>query len=252
MAFYKYNTYNIYFEEMGTGFPTIFLHGNTASSKMFHSILPLYQEKFSVILIDFLGHGKSDRLKKFPADLWFDEAMQVIQLIKALKYQKVNLIGTSGGALVAINVALERPDLVNKIVADSFEGEYALTSFAKNIMEEREISKKIPELQSFYEFNHGKDWNNIIDNDTYAIHEHYRSIKKFFHKDIGSLQTPILMTGSREDDFMKDDFFENTYSSLLHKIVHGKIYIFSHGQHPAIISNSVKFAELAKNFLTEE
>ena len=53
-----------------------------------------------------------------------------LDMFEESNYKKVNLIGTSGGALVAINVALERPDLVNKIVADSFEGEFALDHFA--------------------------------------------------------------------------------------------------------------------------
>lgn len=115
---------------MGTGFPTIFLHGNTASSKMFANITPLFSSNFHVVLLDFAGNGYSDRLGCFPTDLWYEEALQVIRLIEVKNYKKVNLIGTSGGALVAINVALERPDLINKIVADSFEGEFELDHFA--------------------------------------------------------------------------------------------------------------------------
>lgn len=55
-----------------------FLHGNTASSKMFNDIINFYKDEYKVILIDFVGHGKSQMVDKFSADLWFDEAMQVI------------------------------------------------------------------------------------------------------------------------------------------------------------------------------
>lgn len=48
----------------------VFLHVDTASSKMFELLLPLYTDDFKVILIDFLGNGKSDRVKEFPVDLW--------------------------------------------------------------------------------------------------------------------------------------------------------------------------------------
>ena len=123
--------------------------------KMFTDVIPLFLRNFQIILIDFAGHGKSERLDCFPTDLWHDEALQVIKLIEILNYEKVNLIGSSGGALVAINVALERPDLVNKIIADSFEGEIALDSFASTIEQDRAISKTIPEVQSFYEYNQG-------------------------------------------------------------------------------------------------
>lgn len=109
MAYFKYENKKIYYKEIGSGVPLILLHGDTASSKMFEFLLPLYENFFKVILIDFLGNGKSDRIGKFPADLWFSQAQQVIALLEHLNYHKVNLIGTSGGAWVAMNVALERP-----------------------------------------------------------------------------------------------------------------------------------------------
>ena len=78
---------------------------------MFELLLPLYEDLFHVILIDFLGHGKSDRIEEFPAELWMEEARQTIALLEHLKLEKVNLVGTSGGAWVAVNTALERPEL---------------------------------------------------------------------------------------------------------------------------------------------
>lgn len=87
------------------------LHGDTASSVMFQFILPLYQENFRIILLDFLGNGKSDRVDRFPENLWITQIEQVIALIEHLKIEKANLLGTSGGAWVAVNTALKRPDL---------------------------------------------------------------------------------------------------------------------------------------------
>jgi pimeloyl-ACP methyl ester carboxylesterase len=107
MAFFRYKNQNVYYQETGNGSPLLLLHGNTASSKMFDNVIDCYKNGFRLILVDFLGHGKSDRLEKFPTDLWYDEAMQVIELIEQNNYDKANLLGTSGGALVALNVALE-------------------------------------------------------------------------------------------------------------------------------------------------
>lgn len=52
--------------------------------------------------------------------------------------------------MVALNVALERPDLVNKVIADSFEGEIPLEGFVKNIKLDREVSKQNNETRAFY------------------------------------------------------------------------------------------------------
>lgn len=92
MAYFKYQDKNIYFEEIGSGLPVMLLHGDTASSKMFELLLPLYQNSFQVILIDFLGNGRSDRVSAFPADLWFSQAKQVIALldVSALRQSQFN------------------------------------------------------------------------------------------------------------------------------------------------------------------
>ena len=92
MSYFNYQLKKIFYKEVGGGKPLVMLHGDTASSVMFELLLPLYQENFRVILIDFLGNGKSDRVEKFPENLWITQAEQVIALIEHLKIEKVNYI----------------------------------------------------------------------------------------------------------------------------------------------------------------
>ncbi|MCI9583642.1 alpha/beta hydrolase [Clostridiaceae bacterium] len=252
MAYFIYDNKKIYYKEIGNGKPLMFLHGNTASSGMFLEIVNRYTDIFKVILIDFLGHGKSDRVKRFPADLWFDEAMQVIAFLKEKQYEKVNMIGSSGGALVAINVALEAPELVSKVVADSFEGEVPLKEFTANIVTDRELSKKNGAMRSFYQYMQGEDWESVVDNDTLAIIQHEKHIGKFFHGNLQDFVPDILMTGSKKDEFFVDvspGYLENIYGKMLKKIGHGSMYLFDFGGHPAMLTNAEKFADLAKEFL---
>ena len=142
MAYFNYQDKSIFYEEYGQGEPIIFLHGNTASSKMSEFLMPLYAESFRCILIDFLGNGQSDRVEKFPPDMWYDEALQAIALIEHLNCGKVNLVGTSGGAWAAINAALERPDLIYAVIADSFDGWTLNDNFSDNLLSERTRAKK--------------------------------------------------------------------------------------------------------------
>ncbi len=247
MAYFIYHSKNVYYEEIGEGSPLFLLHGNTASSKMFDIVLNLYKKDFKIVLIDFLGHGQSDRLKEFPTDFWFDEAMQVIELIHIKNYQRVNVIGTSGGALAAINVALERPDLVKCLVADSFEGENSVKSIVDNIQYERVNSKANQNAIDFWRFNHGDDWEAIVDHDTQVNIFHHEHIRSFFHKDLSCLNVPILLTGSLEDDYVSN--IDRLYSELLKRISHGSMYIFPRGWHPAMISNADEFAKISKSFI---
>ena len=97
MSYFNFDNKRVYYKEFGIGAPLLFLHGNTASSNMYLQIAEKYKQDFKVILIDFLGHGKSDRLAEFPADLWFYEAQQVVAFLREKQYANVNLIGSSGG-----------------------------------------------------------------------------------------------------------------------------------------------------------
>lgn len=251
MAYFKYNGLNCYYEEIGEGKPLLMLHGNTASSKMFSFLIEKYSSDYKVILIDFLGHGKSDRINEFPIDFWYDQGRQAIEFLNYREYKDVYIIGCSGGALAAINVALEAPQLVGKLVVDSFEGEIPLQEYTKNIVKEREKAKKDNNARGFYEYMNGDDWESIVDKDTIVTLEHDEKIGKFFHKPLNELKAKIFMTGSSEDDILSlhnKDFFKNTYEELISKIGHGEYYIFEKGGHPSMFSNYEKFIEISKNF----
>ncbi len=254
MGYFKFNNKQVYYEEFGAGTPLLLLHGNTASSKMFEGVAEKYSKHFKVILIDFLGHGKSDRLSEFPIDLWFNEAQQVIAFLHERQYTKVNIIGSSGGALVAINVALESPELVNKVIADSFEGEKPINVFTENLKADRDFSKNDENAKMFYAFMHGSDWEQVVDNDTNAIIRHEKEIGVFFYKPLQFLNADILLTGSNEDEFLSGvspDYFKKVYGKMIEKIGHGKIHLFNTGGHPAMLSNSEEFYQLSMEFFKQ-
>jgi len=250
MSYFSYNSKKVYYIEIGKGIPLLLLHGNTASSNMFMNVVQEYSSKYKVILIDFLGHGQSDRLKVFPIDLWYDEAQQVITFLKLKGYEKVLLIGSSGGALVALNVALERPELVDKVVADSFEGEKPIDAVTENIVKNREYSKKNTGTVMFYKAMHGDDWESVVDNDTLAVSEHAKNISVFFHKQLSELIQPILFVGSKEDELIPN--IGQIYTNIISKIGHGEKVIHEHGGHPAIISNQEAFVERTKLFFDKK
>ena len=164
MSYFKYQDKSIFYEEYGQGEPIIFLHGNTASSKMSEFLMPLYAENFRCILIDFLGNGQSDRVENFSPDMWHDEALQTIALT-----EQVSLIGTSGGAWAAVNAALERPDLFHAVVADSFDGRTLNENFSANLLSERKAAKEDTQSRQFYELCQGADWEKVVDLDTEGL-----------------------------------------------------------------------------------
>lgn len=249
MSYFEYKSHKIFYEVMGSGHPLLLLHGNTASSRMFMNLVNEYAKHYQIIVIDFLGNGQSERLATWSDDLWFDEAQQVITLLEVLKLEKVNLIGTSGGALAAINVALERPDLIAKVIADSFEGEKADLRGIKSFVKGREMSKNDPQSVAFYKWMQGDDWEAVIDADTQTIVNHAETNGQYFHHSLSNFKPEILFTGSHEDPLFQAGHYDALFDGLIKIIGHGDKHVFDHGGHPAMISNRDKFIEVSLAFL---
>jgi len=242
MAFFTYNNKQVFYNITGKGIPLILLHGNTASSKMFDPVIELYAQYFQVISIDFPGHGRSDRVEKFNTDFWYYNAEVVNALLDDLHPGKVFIVGTSGGALVAINLALEHPDKVKFLFADSFEGEFPLTSYIDSLEEDRQNEKHSPDTKAFWEYCHGEDWERIVDMDTQMLLAFSHAEKAFFHKSIAALDVPALITGSQKDEFC--DYLDEIYGALKEKNPSLEVYLFDDGGHPAMLSNFEGFFDL--------
>lgn len=249
MAYFEYQGKSVYYEEYGQGEPLIFLHGNTASSKMFETLMPLYADKFRCILIDFLGNGQSDRVERFPLDIWHDEALQTVRLIERLQCGKVGLIGTSGGAWAAVNAALERPDLVRAVIADSFDGRSLGNNFARDLEFGRSASKADPQARRFYEWCQGADWENVVDLDTEALLSFAEEKRPLFHKPLEGLKVPVLFMGSKEDELCRSDL-EDEYIEMASLLPNAFVHLFQSGGHPAIASNAEKAADIICAALT--
>lgn len=249
MSYFTYENRRIYFECCGEGEPLILLHGNTASCRMFDSIIPVLAQKYMVITMDFLGCGQSDRLSCWPADLWFEWAKQTHALCRHHGFERVNLVGTSGGALAAINAALEYPQLVRAVVADSFAGIEADPEIASQIQAGRAAAKQIEGFRAYQQSIHGDDWERILDADTGAVIRHAGEIGRYFHQSLSALQVRMLLTGSAEDEMFSDGHHERLFQNICRQTALAQAHVFAHGGHPAMLSNAEEFTALLDRFL---
>lgn len=105
--------------DQGDGLPVVLLHGIANSGKSWMYAASLMQKlPVRVLVLDLLGFGKSPH----PVDIWVtydanDHARAVIRtLAKSHVRGPVILVGHSMGCLVAVRVAMLRPDLVERLV----------------------------------------------------------------------------------------------------------------------------------------
>lgn len=251
MSYFDNNGSKLYYEEYGDGEPLLLLHGNTASGKLFMPAVPVLSARYHVIVPDFLGCGKSDRIKEWPADLWYEWSRQAAALCEGKGFNKVNVIGCSGGAIAAINIALENPGLVNAVVADSFEGLCANPGITDQICVGRDYAKQNEDFRAMLKAMHGEDWESVVDADTEAVVNHAQKIGGFFHRPIEELSVKLLLTGSAEDEMFPRGHYNELFESICSKTGLAFSHIFEHGGHPAMMSNIEEFISLCDKFFEE-
>lgn len=102
------------YEHEGTAI--IFLHFSGANLMMWQSVIPDFQDRYRLILIDLRGHGKSDRP---PSGYHMDQmARDVVAVIEQLQIEQAHVVGSSLGAEVGLSLAANYPQKVLSLVCD--------------------------------------------------------------------------------------------------------------------------------------
>ena len=94
----------------------IFLHFSGANLMMWQRVIPFFQDRYHLILIDLRGHGKSDKPE---TGYRIDEmASDVVGIMQHLKLERAHIIGSSLGAEVGLSLAANYPEKVISLVCD--------------------------------------------------------------------------------------------------------------------------------------
>ncbi|MBN1488761.1 MAG: alpha/beta hydrolase [Phycisphaerae bacterium] len=104
----------IYYEVYGEGRPLVLLHGGFSYIDSFKEYIPILSKKFRVIAVATRGYGRSELgTRKHSYALLAEDVGAVLR--KEVQ-EKVVLLGSSDGAMVAYLVAWKYPELVHKTV----------------------------------------------------------------------------------------------------------------------------------------
>ncbi|SET11368.1 Pimeloyl-ACP methyl ester carboxylesterase [Natronincola peptidivorans] len=246
MPYFKFQGKNIYFEDQGSGEALILLPGNTSSSAAHKSEIEHFSQKFRVICPDYLGYGRSDRMKELPRDFWWANAEMIVSLLKHLDTEVYYCIGTSGGGIIALNIAILEPNKVLGVVADSIPGIYLSVEDVGRIIEDRE--KKILEESIFWKLAHGEDWEEIIRQDNEILLINARKNERLNKGNLSEIVSPILFTAS-----IKDSLIEAIEEKVIHtakQTKDWKIVFYSNGEHPVMWSKATEFRQEVEKFIS--
>lgn len=105
------NGYQIYYETTGGNYPIFFIHGLGGSTKQIEKLDP-YVAGCMLVSVDMQGHGFSGCSKNITFD---SMAEDIIAVADDLNVRKFSVCGISMGAAIAINLAINHSDRVDKI-----------------------------------------------------------------------------------------------------------------------------------------
>ena len=115
--FLRIRNSRVYYETSGAGEPLLLLHGGFGTVEDFASQTSALAKHFRVVAFERPGHGRTaDTAEPFSFDTM---SGYTVDFIEALKLGATNLIGWSDGAIIALLVAISRPDLVKSLVCVS-------------------------------------------------------------------------------------------------------------------------------------
>ena len=98
--------------QQGSGPALIFIHGVGTPGRVWSEDLAELTADATVVTYDRRGYGASSAS---PRD-WSAHARDAIALIEGLDAAPARVVGFSGGAIAALDVALQRPELVSELI----------------------------------------------------------------------------------------------------------------------------------------
>jgi pimeloyl-ACP methyl ester carboxylesterase len=111
----------------GNGEPVIFLHGAGAGAVTWYPSIHTISKNFQVVAPDIVGYGESDKPDAPYNKPYFSNWLK--DFLKELKIAKAHIVGLSQGGAIALQFAIDHPEMVDKLVLVDAAGLGAKVSF---------------------------------------------------------------------------------------------------------------------------
>jgi pimeloyl-ACP methyl ester carboxylesterase len=98
----------------GSGPPLLLLHGIAGSSRTWRDVIPRLTDRFTVIALDLMGHGQSEKpIGDYSLGAF---ASGIRDLLEVLGIDRITVVGQSFGGGVAMQLAYQHPEQCERLV----------------------------------------------------------------------------------------------------------------------------------------
>src|SRR5271155_4130114 len=108
---------NIALVQGGSGPPLLLLHGYPQTHVIWHKVAPRLAERFTLVIPDLRGYGASSKPATDKEHLTYSKramALDMVELMRALGFDRFDVAGHDRGARVTYRLALDHPGRVRR------------------------------------------------------------------------------------------------------------------------------------------
>ncbi len=223
--------------------PLFLLHGALGSSFQFMPLEQLLAETFPVYSINFEGHGVSSFEGHFSIDLF---VRNIIEFMDDLEIDSSSFFGYSMGGYVALKLAHDHPDRVNKIITLGTKFHWTPESAEKEVrrMNPELIEQKLPAFASTLAERHGAEEWKIVMHRTADMMTKLGNGDAMTEKHFASIENDVLVCIGSADNMVTFEESERTANQLKNGTVK-KIEGFNH---PLEAVDQTIIAEICSSF----
>lgn len=232
----------IYFERTGRGPTLVLIHGLGGDVRLWAPIINKLKNNFTLLAFDMRGSGKSAK----PEEAYTVEQManDAASFIGQICGKAVCVLGSSMGGVVAMELAIRRPELVEKLVLvstlPSWHGPFPPTEDTQSLFRRTDVS---PELlaavferifgSKYKKKNSAKDYIDfrLSDDNPQPLYAYLNQLDAMetygLNKNICSISVPTLIVAGNEDKVVPPQ----NASWLKENIPGARLKIFEGGGH---------------------
>ena len=199
----NHQVYNYEWDHEGEA--VVLLHGGLSKTSSWdYLMVPPLEDEFHVFAYDRTGHGFTGDQ---PGSLHFEfQCQEAIAYLEDVVKEPAHLIGYSDGGIIALMVAIKRPELVKSIVA--IGANYHYSAPLKDFLEAR-VSE---EDQAEYNLISPDAPHTLLEK-TIRMNEIWKTEPDISLSEIASIQCPVLVMAG-DDDVIAHDHTISLYEAL--------------------------------------
>lgn len=187
------NGIKMYYEIYGKdeSIPLVLIHGGGSTIQSnWETILPVISKNHQVIAMELQAHGRTG--DRNAAESFEQDAADVVALLQHLKIKKANIIGFSNGGTTTLQIVINYPDIVNKIVLIScnYKRDGMVSGFFDGL--QKATFNDMPKALKDAYLRANPDQNGLL-NMFNKDRERMLSFKDFNDKQIKSIAAPTLI-----------------------------------------------------------